>query len=86
VPMGNVGVQPKDTPATNTQPTASAEPHHQSLPFGHSPITSTRRLKHMLLWLFVVAFLVFFLGYLAIESGIISTSINLPFHILGGQA
>lgn len=77
---------PDTAPTPGHQQAVSAEVHHQSLPMGHAPITSTRRLKHMLLWLFVVIFLAFFLGYIAIDSGFISTNIKLPFHIFGGQA
>ena len=82
----SIAPQANDAVTSSPQQPATAEVHHQSLPLGHAPITSTKRLKHMVLWLFVIVFLAVFLGYLAIDSGFISSSINLPFHIFGGQA
>jgi hypothetical protein len=53
---------------------------------GPPPVTSAGRVKHFVLWLFVILFLAAFAGYLAIDAGFVKTSVSLPFHIFNRQA
>ena len=83
IPGGNVVTPPGMVSAAPAAP--APEVHHQSLPMGHAPATSAGRLKHVLLWLFIALILIGFLAFLAIDSGFISSSVKLPFHIFDRQ-
>lgn len=86
-PGGNsVSPEPGVKAPTPTPQAITPEVHHQSLPMGHSPVTSAGRLKHLILWLFVGVFLVGFAGYIAVDAGFINTSLKLPFHIFNRQS
>ncbi|HET9850044.1 MAG TPA: hypothetical protein VFP35_00210 [Candidatus Saccharimonadales bacterium] len=76
MPMAEPAVMPEQA-----EPIVSAEPHLQSLPVSHMPVTSPRRLKQVLIWLIVIIILAAIALYLLIDAGIISTNINLPFHL-----
>lgn len=84
IPGGNV-VTPSTVTVATSPPAVVPEVHHQSLPMGHAHATSAGRLKHFLLWLFIALLLIGFLAFLAIDSGFVSSSVKLPFHIFDRQ-
>lgn len=68
---------------SQVEPDLSRLPH---MPVSHMPVTSSGRIKNFLLWSFVFIFLLAFGGYLAIDAGLVSSNIDLPFHIFNGQS
>jgi hypothetical protein len=70
-------------PLPRVEPDLSHLPH---IPVSHMPATSSGRVKSFLLWSFVLMFLLAFGGYLAIDAGLVSSSIDLPFHIFNSQS
>ncbi|HVO86581.1 MAG TPA: hypothetical protein VMT23_02505 [Candidatus Binatia bacterium] len=72
-----------NAPLAPPQPAAApaAEPHFESLPLSHEPVTTPRRLRQIIVWLAVVLLLLAISAYLLIDAGIINVGVNLPFHI-----
>jgi hypothetical protein len=60
--------------------------HIPHIPVSHSSSHSPGKLKHLLLWIIVIGVLGAFAGFLAIDAGLISSSVHLPFHIFSRQA
>ena len=81
-PAGIGGPGPVN-PALAVPPPAAPEPDLSHLP--HVPIAHPHHqhahLKTMVLWVVIIGFLLAFTAYLLIDSGLITSSINLPFHI-----
>jgi hypothetical protein len=70
--------------STPPQPIVDAtEPHLQSLPVSHMS-GGSGRLKLFIFWILTIAVLTAVGMYLLIDSGIISTNINLPYHVING--
>lgn len=70
-------------PATLPEVDLSNLPH---IPVSHMPTTGSGKIKRLFIWLLVTAFLVAFAGYLAIDAGLVKSSVNLPFHIFRQQS
>jgi hypothetical protein len=54
-----------------------------SLPVAHEPVSGAHRLRALLVWLVVIVILAGVGGFLALDAGIIHSSLKLPFHIFG---
>jgi hypothetical protein len=70
-------------PATLPEVDLSNLPH---IPVSHMPTTSSGKVKRLFIWLLVAVFLIAFAGYLAIDAGLVKSSVNLPFHIFRQQS
>ncbi|MDB5161389.1 MAG: hypothetical protein JWO96_769 [Candidatus Saccharibacteria bacterium] len=69
--------------ALSPAPAPAGPLHLQSLPVSHAPVTGQGRLRVLMGWLFILLALGAVGAYLAIDAGLIGSSINLPFHIFG---
>lgn len=79
VPLTPAPAAAAPLPVAPTMPTVL--PHLNSLPVSHESVTSARRLKALIFWLAILAFLGLVAAYLAIDAGLVSIGIKLPFHV-----
>jgi len=77
-------VNPQAAPSGPVQPVN--EPHFQSLPVSHEPVTGPRMLRRVIVWGLVALLLIALAVYLLIDAGVISSNINLPVHIFNKEA
>lgn len=60
--------------------------HLPHIPVSHSSVSGPGKLKHMLLWLAVIAVLGSFAAFLVIDAGLVGSGVKLPFHIFSRQS
>jgi hypothetical protein len=76
-------VPPPPTPASAPIPAMPTRLEVHSLPVAHEPVSGAHRLRALLVWLVVIIILAGVGGFLALDAGIIHSSLKLPFHIFG---
>jgi hypothetical protein len=92
--LAEAGITPTDGAASLAAPPNNTfnikvvedSPNLPSLPMSHASNNASGRMKFMLIWLGVLLILFSFGLYLAIDAGVIKSSVHLPFHIFNGQS
>lgn len=80
-PATPINVPETSHPAVAPQPDLSHMPH---VPVSHKP-PSAGKMKHLVIWAVVIIILGGFTAFLAIDAGLVSSSVKLPFHIFARQ-
>ncbi len=82
-PSPDVFNAPTVTMAPQNQ--SASEPHYHSVPVSHHSVAGPGVIRRLAVWLIVLAVLAVIGLYLITDAGLISNSVNLPFHIFNQQ-
>ena len=84
VAPGQTAPLPNPTASAGAQasPQPAVEPHFQSLPVSHEPVSGSRLMRRIAVWFIVALLLAAVAAYLLIDAGIINANVNLPVHII----